>query len=82
MVGFLKKLWNNLPVVIVGFVTIEYISIMLIYYNEPIYGFNEFGPFVILTCIFPILWIIQYFIGSKREQNKLNELKANKEVNQ
>ena len=67
--SIIKRLWENLLPILVFYFFIQVLVNFLVYWNDPTWGFAQFGIGVIFATVFLPAWLIIYYgckISAKR----------------
>ncbi len=75
----INNIWKHLVAWFILFEIIVGIWNFSVYYYDPTYGFNSFGPIVYLTLIFPCIWLCFYLLGNRKANHTLKKSQSVKE---
>ncbi|HME52613.1 MAG TPA: hypothetical protein VKM55_10370 [Candidatus Lokiarchaeia archaeon] len=74
--SILKKLWDKFIPILIVYFFIEVLVNFILFWNDPTWGFSQFGIGVFFTTLFLPAWLIIYYgckIIAKRRTSNPNE---------
>jgi len=71
VISIVKRIWANLIPILLTFFFIMVLGNFIEYWNDPVWGFSQFGIGVVFTAFFLLAWVIIFYackiIARKRE---------------
>jgi hypothetical protein len=64
--GFFKSVWKHFTAWFILLSDLIFVINMIRYYDDPLYGFNIFGPIVFISALFPLIWVLLYILGDRK----------------
>jgi hypothetical protein len=74
--SIVKRLWENLIPILVFYFFLQVLVNFIVFWNDPTWGFGQFGIGVIFATLFLPAWLIIYYgckIHAKRQHASPNE---------